>query len=81
MKRGKSDNFLGYWTFRVGYWIFNYFHILCVDPLKMKTNLFPLLVADDALGDGVTGQSGGVLDMELFFELLPVFFDSLYADL
>ncbi len=40
MKRGKSDNFLGYWTFRVGYWIFNYFHILCVDPLKMKTNHF-----------------------------------------
>ena len=37
-KRGKCDNFLGYWTFRVGYWIFNYVHILCVYPLKMKTN-------------------------------------------
>jgi hypothetical protein len=41
MKRGKSDNFLGYWTFppwRIGCWIFNYFHILCAAPLKMKTN-------------------------------------------
>ena len=38
-KKGECDNFLGYWTFRVGYWIFNYFHILCVYPLKMKTNL------------------------------------------
>jgi hypothetical protein len=37
-KREKCDNFLGYWTFRVGYWIFNYFHILCIYPLKMKTN-------------------------------------------
>ena len=40
-KMGKYDNFLGYWTFpawRIGYWIFNYVHILCVYPLKMKTN-------------------------------------------
>ena len=27
----KCDNFLGYWTF-------NYFHVLCIYPLKMKTN-------------------------------------------
>jgi hypothetical protein len=28
-QKGECDNFIGYWTFRVGYWIFNYF-IFCV---------------------------------------------------
>jgi aspartate kinase len=39
-QKGECDNFLGYWAFRVGYWIFNYFHVLFVYPLKMKTNHF-----------------------------------------
>jgi hypothetical protein len=37
-KSENSDNFLGYWTFRVGYWIFIIFIFLCIYPLKTKTN-------------------------------------------
>ncbi len=36
-KRGELDNSLGYWTFRVGYWIFR-FYILRFYPVKMKMN-------------------------------------------
>src|SRR5439155_21511753 len=37
-------------------------------------------VFDDSLGDGVTGESSHVVDVQLVHELLPVFFDGFDAD-
>src|SRR5271167_3177007 len=35
---------------------------------------------DDSRGDGVTGEAGDLVDVELGHEILPVFFDRLDAD-
>src|SRR6185503_19029760 len=41
---------------------------------------YPDTALDDSLGDGVTGETGDVVDIELAHEILPVFVNRLEAE-
>lgn len=49
-------------------------------PGRTLFNRYPNAALDDAFGDGVAGQTGGVVNAEFRHVVLPMFVDRLESD-